>query len=293
MDSKAHQRSPAHDPAALEALDTETKRRSFVSSLLDWYLDVRRDLPWRRSPDPYRVWLSEVMLQQTRVETVIPYFERFLERFPTVLDLAAATEDDVLSLWSGLGYYRRARSLREGARALLDRHGGEFPRTLEEALALPGVGPYTAAAILSIAYGLPHPVVDGNVERVVTRLLRWDANPRQASMKRKIRQLLESLIPQGRASDFNQAMMELGATVCVPAAPRCLECPVARACEARRHGDAESYPVLPPRRKTIDVRLEAGVIRNGDRYLLERSSGMSYLEGLWLFPLVEKESDVL
>lgn len=267
---------------------TASDDERLVTSLLDWYVDRRRDLPWRRSPDPYRVWLSEVMLQQTRVETVIPYFERFLARFPRLADLAAANEDEVLTLWSGLGYYRRARSLREGARIVVERHGGEFPRDYSKALDIPGVGPYTAAAILSIAYGIPHPVVDGNVERVVTRMHRIADNPKKASTRRQIERVLREWIPTDRPSDFNQGMMELGATVCTPTSPKCDDCPVIDHCAGHRERDALSYPRMPARRKTVPVDLEVGVLRNGDRFLLERTSGMSFLEGLWLFPLVER-----
>ncbi|MBN1442113.1 MAG: A/G-specific adenine glycosylase, partial [Planctomycetes bacterium] len=204
--------------------------QALASRLLQWYGRRRRDLPWRRRADPYAVWLSEVMLQQTRVETVVEYYGRFLERFPTIDDLAAASEEQVLALWSGLGYYRRARSLLAGARQVVERHGGRFPRALADALSIPGVGPYTAAAILSIAYGEPHPVVDGNVERVITRLCRIPGNPRQAPAARRIREIAASWLPAGRSGDFNQAMMELGATVCTARAPRCDVCPVASWC---------------------------------------------------------------
>lgn len=281
-----------HREQARQRTATSEDQR-LVTSLLDWYVDRRRDLPWRRSPDPYRVWLSEVMLQQTRVETVIPYFQRFLERFPRIEDLAAAREDDVLALWSGLGYYRRARSLREGARIVVERHGGEFPRDRHEALALPGVGPYTAAAILSIAYGIPHPVVDGNVERVVCRVFRIAQNSKSTSTRRRIDTILRDWIPDDRPSDFNQGMMELGATVCTPTTPRCADCPIKEHCAGHREGDASSYPRLPARRRSVPVELEVGVLRSGDRFLMERASGTSFLEGLWLFPLVEKTTESL
>jgi A/G-specific adenine glycosylase len=227
------------------------------------------------------------MLQQTRVETVVPYFERFLARYPRLEDLARAHEDEVLSLWSGLGYYRRARSLLAGARAVVERHGGRFPRDIEDARALPGVGPYTAAAVLSIAYGLPHPVLDGNVERVVARVLRLAANPRRASTRRAILETLARWMPRERAADFNQALMELGATVCTRAAPRCAACPLASRCAGRKRGDATRFPRLPARRPSVAVEIEAGILREGERYLLERAQGWSFLEGLWLFPLAE------
>jgi A/G-specific adenine glycosylase len=228
------------------------------------------------------------MLQQTRVETVIPYYLRFLKRFPSVGDLASASEEQVLALWSGLGYYRRARALLAGARHVADNHGGRFPEDLARALEIPGVGPYTAAAVTSIAYDRPHPVVDGNVERVATRVLRFAGNPRTRDGKRRVHELLVSWMPARGRGDFNQAMMELGATVCTPALPRCPSCPLGQVCEAHRGGDPERFPRLPARRKTIAVEFELGVLRRRDRYLLERESRFSFLEDLWLFPLVER-----
>ena len=259
--------------------------RGISRDLLKWYEVNRRDLPWRRNPEPYRVWVSEIMLQQTRVETVIPYFERFLGRFPTLAGLAAASEDEVLTLWSGLGYYRRARSLLLGAKTVVEHHDGVFPRSYEAALEIPGVGPYTAAAILSIAYDEPWPVLDGNVERVLTRILRLADNPRRAATKKLLKETARNWMPRGKASSFNQAMMELGALICLPASPNCTACPVHKACGAAKHGDPESFPKLPPRRKTVAVELEAGIIRRGRRYLLERIEDLDYLEGLWSFPL--------
>ena len=264
---------------------TSSKETGISKALLAWYRTNRRRLPWREKPEPYRVWVSEIMLQQTRVETVIPYFERFLERFPTVETLAAASEEEVLTLWSGLGYYRRARSLLKGAKTVLESHGGAFPRSYEAALEIPGIGPYTAAAILSIAYGEPYPVLDGNVERVLARILRLKENPRQAAVKKRLREIAGSWMPHDQASSFNQAMMELGALVCTPVSPDCPRCPVSKACQGAEHGDAEKFPRLPKKRKTIAVELEAGILRRGDRFLLERIEGFDYLEGLWLFPL--------
>ncbi|MEE3181638.1 MAG: A/G-specific adenine glycosylase [Planctomycetota bacterium] len=264
---------------------TSSKETGISKALLAWYRTNRRRLPWREKPEPYRVWVSEIMLQQTRVETVIPYFERFLERFPTVETLAAASEEEVLTLWSGLGYYRRARSLLKGAKTVLESHGGAFPRSYEAALEIPGIGPYTAAAILSIAYGEPYPVLDGNVERVLARILRLEENPRQAAVKKRLRDIAGSWMPHDQASSFNQAMMELGALVCTPVSPDCPRCPVSKACQGAEHGDAEKFPRLPKKRKTIAVELEAGILRRGDRFLLERIEGFDYLEGLWLFPL--------
>jgi A/G-specific adenine glycosylase len=228
------------------------------------------------------------MLQQTRVETVIPYYERFLTRFPAVEILAAAREEEVLALWSGLGYYRRARLLHAGAQQLIAEHGGRFPAQLEEALRIPGVGPYTAAAVLSIAYNLRHPVIDGNVERVVTRLLRLGGSPREKKLAGRLRQLMGDWIPAERAGDFNQAMMELGATVCTPSSPRCESCPLRGVCEARHRSDVERFPELPARRQTLAMNFDIGILENRHRYLLERETRFSFLEGLWLFPLLER-----
>ena len=255
--------------------------------LLPWYRSARRPLPWREAPTPYSVWISEVMCQQTRVDVVVPYYLRFLERFPTLAELAAAPLDDVLALWSGLGYYRRARSLHAGARAMMAEHGGEFPRGVEEALEVPGVGPYTAGAVLSIAYNLSVPVVDGNVERVLTRILRMGGPPRAARNARAIRAAAARAIPEGSASEFNQALMELGATVCKPAAPDCDECPLHSICGARQHGDVDRYPAAARRQQAVETTFHTAVVRLGSRYLLERETERGFLDGLWVFPFIE------
>lgn len=264
--------------------------RAVSRRLLRWYRAERRSLPWRDSRDSYRVWVSEVMLQQTRVEVVVPYFERFVARFPRLVDLARAREEEVLALWSGLGYYRRARSLLEGARFVVERHGGEFPRTTDAALRIPGVGPYTAAAVLSIAYGIPVPVVDGNVERVLARLFRLPGDPRQSGTARRLRAIAEKLIPARAASDFNQAMMELGATVCTPARPACPDCVLRTFCASHARGDVSRFPETAPGRKPVAVTIRVAIVRRGGRYLLERSADRDILKNLWMFPFVESVS---
>lgn len=252
--------------------------------LLRWYQRSHRKLPWREHPTPYSVWVSEVMLQQTRVDTVVDKYIEFLRRFPTLETLAAATTEDVVTAWSGLGYYRRARSLHAGARAVLEHHGGEFPRDLDSALDLPGVGPYTAGAVLSIAYNQPTPAIDGNVERVVTRLLRLGEDPRKADVARKVRTTVAEWIPRKDASSFNQALMELGATVCQPRSPRCNVCPISENCLAKQEGDAESFPRKPRAQKILPVTLHAVAVQRGQKLLLQRVDEGSFLRGLWLFP---------
>ncbi len=214
--------------------------------LLAWFFAHRRELPWREESDPYRIWVSEVMLQQTRARTVEPYYRRFLERFPDLGALASAAPAQVLKAWEGLGYYGRARGLQEAARAILQRHGGRFPSDPQEALALPGVGPYTAAAVLSIAYARPLAVVDGNVLRVVTRLTADDGEPAAAAVRRRVRQYVERSFHGFHPGWMNQAWMELGALVCRPA-PDCPSCPLAFACRARREGRTAALPARRPR----------------------------------------------
>ena len=258
-------------------------------ALLDWYDGNRRDLPWRTSPpDPYRVWVSEIMLQQTRVETVVAYFRRFLERFPTVRALADAPLDDVLALWSGLGYYARARNLHRAARAVRDLHGGTFPSDPDAVRALPGIGDYTAGAILSIAFGRREAVVDGNVIRVLARLRALEGNPKESRLKNACWEIARALVPAARPGDFNQALMELGATVCTPLSPRCGACPVARGCEARALGRVESFPAKPPKAKRPHRRVECAIVDRAGRVVLVRRPDEGLLGGLWELPSAPK-----
>jgi len=271
-------RSPSH-----AALDHERE-----AALLRWYDDSARDLPWRRTRDPFAVWVSEAMLQQTRVGTVLPYWERFLERFPTIEGLAAAPEDDVLAAWSGLGYYRRARSLQAAARAIVERHGGRFPDTREEALALPGIGPYTAGAVLSIAYGRPEPVVDGNVMRVFARWFELEDPWGSAGLARRSWALAADLLPAERPAAWNQALMELGATICRPRDPDCARCPVARRCAALAAGRVAELPRPGPKSPAIDVAVVVFVVARGGELLLERRPDGGRMAGLWQLPTVER-----
>ena len=280
--------------------DATTAR--FRRNLLNWYRASKRDLPWRRTRDPYRIWLSEIMLQQTRVAAAIGYYERFLERFPTIEALAAARLDDVLRLWAGLGYYSRARNLHRAAQEIVARHGGEFPRTWDAAIALPGIGKYTAAAILSIAYGAPHAVLDGNVARVLARLdaVRGDlrAPRRWNALAARAQQLLQPRAPRGSADadapgDWNQAMMELGATICLPRAPRCEVCPVRMFCRARSLGLANSLPAARVKRAPESVTLAAAVLLDprGRTLLLRPAAAEAALfSRMWQFPAIELTS---
>ncbi len=257
------------------------------ASLLAWYDAHRRDLPWRRTSDPYAIWVSEIMLQQTRVETVVPYYERFLARFPDPASLAAADEDEVLSRWSGLGYYRRARLLHRGAREVVAQYGGEVPRDAEARRGLPGVGRYTAGAIGSIAFGLEEPVVDGNVARVLSRALGIDTPLGQAATERALWDAATDLVRGPRPGDLNQALMELGARVCTPKRPTCLVCPWREACVARADGRVEALPV--PRKKAAPrpVSLVAVVATRGRGELaLLRGEGALF-GGLYGVPTAE------
>lgn len=239
---------------------------ALARALLAWYRRRARDLPWRRTRDPYAIWLSEVMLQQTTVETVTPRYRRFLARFPTVEVLAAAHERDVLAEWSGLGYYARAKNLHRSARRLV--LAGGFPRTVEGLRALPGVGAYTAAAVASIAFGVPEPVVDGNVVRVLCRLHGLRLDPKASATLRRVRELARPLVSGDEPGDRNQALMELGALVCTPRAPRCGGCPFRARCRANALGAPERYPRRPKRKVPTNHRLVAGLARRRGRVLL-------------------------
>lgn len=252
--------------------------------LLAWYGANRRRLPWREDPTPYKVWLSELMCQQTRVETALPYFERFVARWPTVQDLAAADVDEVLAAWSGLGYYRRARSLHAAAQQLATA----LPDDLAGWRALPGVGDYTAGAVASIALGLDVPLVDGNVERVLSRLADLRDDPRRHSGRRRLWALAASLVPPGSAGDWNQALMELGARVCVPRAPRCGECPISKQCHGLANGTAADLPRLTARAVPREVPLTALVAVDSEgRVYLERRPDTGLLAGLRVPPVVD------
>jgi A/G-specific adenine glycosylase len=258
------------------------------SRLIDWYESRKRDLPWRRTKDPYAIWVSEVMLQQTQVKTVLGYYERWMERFPSVEALAAADDADVLHAWQGLGYYSRARRLLAGARAVSERHAGNLPSDVGALLALPGIGPYSAGAIASIAFGLPEPIVDGNVVRVLCRLFALEGDPAKAPLKQRLWQLARALVPPDRPSAFNQSLMELGATICTPTSPRCAECPVAQQCAALARGLERELPQLAKRAPATEVATAAAYVRRGPAILLRQMPETApRWAGLWVLPFVE------
>ena len=269
----------ARAPAGPGIADPAGLRRS----LARWYARAKRDLPWRRSRDPYAVWVSEVMLQQTQVERVKDYFVRFLGRFPTVRDLAAASEAAVLKHWEGLGYYRRARQLHAAAKRVVEAHGGEFPRSLEGLRSLPGIGRYTAGAIASIAFDLPAPIVEANSRRVLTRLAGHDA-PVGGAGDEPVWEIATAVVPARGAGGFNQALMDLGAMICSPTRPLCSRCPVAAHCRALAAGSVAEIPVLAAARATKRIRETAVIHRHSGRVLVVRRGPGEWWEGLWDFP---------
>lgn len=261
------------------------RRRALQRALIRWFNRNARDLPWRRDRTPYRVWLSEIMLQQTRVDQVIGYYARFLKRFPTIAALARAPLDDVLKHWEGLGYYTRARHLHAAAKRMMDQHGGQFPRNPDAIRALPGVGPYTAAAIGSLAFGHDAAVLDGNVIRVLARLTAFEGDVSKPSSRAALQEVADSLLPKGQAGVFNEGMMELGATVCTPRRPACVRCPWARWCAARATGEMESYPRKAKKKPVPHKHVGAGVVVDGrGRFLIAQRKADSMLGGLWEFP---------
>lgn len=259
-------------------------------ALIAWFAAHGEDLPWRRGRDPYAVWVSEIMLQQTQVATVIPYFERFMARFPTVSALAAAPLDDVLKLWEGLGYYSRARNLHRAAQIVVAGHGGQLPPDPAALRQLPGIGRYTAGAIASLAFGADTPILDGNVIRVLARLFDLTDDVSQSATQRRLWALAESLIPAGHAAAWNEGLMELGRRICTPASPQCAICPLAEHCLARTRGTQQERPVRRPRARTPHYDVTAAVTRRDDgRLLIAQRPLDGMLGGLWEFPGGKRE----
>lgn len=257
---------------------------ALARGLLDWFAAERRDLPWRRTYDPYHVLVSEIMLQQTQMDRAVAYFERWIARFPDLESLALASEDEVLRLWEGLGYYNRARSLLAAARELVRGHGGRVPEDGAALRALPGIGPYTAGAVLSVAFNRPEPAVDANVERVLARLTNLELPLSNARAKEFVRATARALIPPGRARDFNQALMELGALVCLPRTPRCAGCPWKGSCVAQGLGLAGERPVARPAREIFRVNMASGLLLRHGRVFIQKRKPGDVWPGLWEFP---------
>lgn len=261
---------------------------AIVPGLLNWYDRNARILPWREDSSPYRVWISEIMLQQTRVEAVKPFFERFLRALPDLASLAAAPEEQLLKLWEGLGYYSRVRNLARCARIILEEHGGRFPASAELLRGLPGIGEYTAGAIASISFGLPEPAVDGNVLRVAARLTGYEGEVTQPCFRQEIREKLRAVYPAGRCGDFTQSLMELGAIVCLPnGAPKCPVCPLAELCEGRRAGTAPEIPRRMPKKPRRVESRSVFLLCCGEQVALRKRPPEGLLAGLWEFPALE------
>ena len=255
-----------------------------ASKLLDWYHANKRTLPWRGHPSAYAVWVSEIMLQQTRVEAVIPYFERWMRLFPTVQVLASASEQAVLNAWEGLGYYSRARNLHKAAKIVVEEYHGEIPRDLDELRKLPGIGRYTLGAIASIAFGMDVSALDGNIKRVYARIFDVDLPVDSSAGENLLWKLADRHLPKGHAGDYNQALMDLGATICVPKNPRCLVCPVMRLCKARQNGTQNERPVKMPKKDVPHHVNAAAVIMQRGRVLLAQRPSQGLLGGMWEFP---------
>lgn len=264
--------------------------RQLHRKLLKWYDAEKRDLPWRASSDPYRIWISEIMLQQTRVEAVLPYFQRFTSNFPDVASLAAADPDSVLNLWAGLGYYSRARNLQAAAKQVMADFSGKFPDDFDKLLSLKGVGPYTAAAIASMAFGKAHCALDGNLERVFSRLLAEKEDPKSKG-RAAVLALGDSLVGIEKPGDVNQAVMDLAASVCLPREPRCGECPLEAHCEARRLGIQKKLPLKKAKAEKVLLKAEAWAVVSGSELLLVRRPEGEWLAGMWDIPwrIVDKD----
>lgn len=269
------------------------KENQWVYTLLSWFDANHRDLPWRETKprDPYHVWISEIMLQQTRTEAVKPYFNAWMERFPTIADVAAAEEADVLHAWQGLGYYSRARNIHKAAQVIVSEYGGQMPKTVEDIRALPGIGEYTAGAISSIAFGAKEPAIDGNLLRVFARLYAIRDDILKNPAKKEIRAIAESVIPADRPGDFNEAMMDLGADVCIPKAPRCRLCPIRQSCEAVRLGIEAELPVRTKKKPQTVFYAACGLAERNGKYLLHKRLAKGMLANMWEFPMALDEDE--
>ena len=259
-------------------------KKPLQKKLLDWYQKEKREMPWRNNRNPYRILVSEFMLQQTKVKTVIPYFERWMKSFPTLQKLARARESTVLKHWEGLGYYSRARNLKKTAQIILHDHSGKVPESMSEILKLPGVGRYTAGAVLSIAFGKKVPVLDGNVKRVLSRIFLLNENGRTRKSENILWEVMENLLPESETGNFNQAFMELGATLCLPINPRCLLCPLKNNCKAQKTGQQNLYPKKNKKTPPIKIDVSAAVILQHNKIYIQRRKFGGLMGGLWEFP---------
>jgi A/G-specific adenine glycosylase len=259
--------------------------------LLTWFRANARDLPWRKNRTPYAVWVSEIMLQQTQVATVIDYFNRFMKRFPTVEALARARQDSVLKLWEGLGYYSRGRNLHKAAQTIVSEYNGQLPNSLDELQKIPGIGRYTAGAIASIAFNKPAPILDGNVIRVLCRVFRVKGNPKETAVKHELWELADGLVHTEHPGDFNEAMMELGAMICTPSNPQCLRCPLNTECQAYKHGEQDSLPVRQKQAPLPHYTIVVGIVYKDGSILIGKRRQNALLGGLWEFPGGKKQKD--
>lgn len=264
-------------------------------NLLDWFQKNQRPLPWRNNYEPYQVWISEIMLQQTQVKTVLPYFERWMKKLPTIQSVAEAREDGILKLWEGLGYYSRARNIQKAVKQIMEKHGGEFPSNYEDILALPGVGKYTACAIASIAFNQDRPVVDGNVIRVLSRLFLYTKNTRLPDAEKQMWEWAKEILPKGKARDFNQAMMEFGALQCTPSATDCQPCPLKSRCKAYERNMVDQIPDRGPKKESKNIKVAIAVIKKGDKVFIQKRPDGGLMAGFWEFPggKVEKGESAL
>lgn len=267
---------------------TDEETKEFQDQFIQWYEQEKRNLPWRYNRDPYRIWISEIMLQQTRVDTVIDYFYRFMEWFPTIEELATAPEEKLLKAWEGLGYYSRARNIQAAAKQIMSEFDGKMPQTPEEISSLKGIGPYTTGAIASIAFGLPEPAVDGNVMRVVSRLFCIEADIAKASSRKIFDEAMRKIIDETYPGEFNQAMMDLGSAICTPTSPKCEACPIQAFCLANKRGTQTSFPVKTKKAKPKDVYYISAALQNhSGAYYFEERDSQKLLANMWTFPMVE------
>ncbi|WKA55833.1 A/G-specific adenine glycosylase [Planococcus shixiaomingii] len=268
-------------------------KKQFQQDLISWFLAEKRDLPWRRTADPYQIWISEIMLQQTRVDTVIPYYKRFVEKFPTLQALAEADEQILLKEWEGLGYYSRARNLQAGVKEVAENYGGIVPDNRKEFSALKGVGPYTAGAVLSIAYGIPEHAVDGNVMRVLSRILLIEEDIAKPKTRKIFEEAVTEIISHDDPSSFNQGLMELGALICTPTSPKCLLCPVREHCSAFDKGKQQDLPIKTKAKKNKAMQYAMIAVKEGDCVLMEQRPATGLLANMWQFPMIELAKEAL